>query len=524
MVRGGKQKLISLRIVSSVIIIGIILMSHFICISKAEVCGNHTIKEKFSIYGYTEIIEIDENKNGKIWVIIPLKFEDLNYSFDYEFEFYLNYRPNFTISDIIVYPQKNIEGDEEQRKYLSYEITETGFRDSNNGEHHTAKTLSIKISSNVTNKYENYGFAFSYEVKNIARLVSTFYEPIDRFQIPSHFIDVEKIIDGNIHLFMILPSNADVPGINYFDSIETEAYREILNKIELNYGDPSGTIHSNLKLPIDIKEMNNDLILYKNETSKKYINLQYRFAKSWSFWALIISIGSIFISLIVFVNKKRKMEQILPSTTNYKSIRIILAISCLVFLGSGLIELFLVGDEARGLILFGLGMAIYSVYLAITSEKMMVSIGKGSFMHIDSNLKAISFQSINRLNDKQDRWFAILSWRTGLIEAERLIKFANEGERDSMVSPFITVMGETPWGDNRLRQDNRVSNAEVNWIIDIYKLIGNLNPSNRTLERLQQLFYDNIAQLQEGENFNQLLDRVHAFVQQHPNELFQRIE
>ena len=196
----------------------------------------------------------------------------------------------------------------------------------------------------------------------------------------------------------------------------------------------------------------------------------------------------------------------------------------MVFLGSGLIELFLVGGEARGLILFGLGMAIYSVYLAITSEKMMVSIGKGSFMHIDSNLKAISFQSINRLNDKQDRWFAVLSWRTGLIEAERLIKFANEGERDSMVSPFITVMGEIPWGDNRLRQDNRVSNAEVNWIIDIYKLIGNLNPSNRTLERLQQLFYDNISQLQEGENFNQLLDRVQAFVQQHPNELFQRIE
>ena len=79
-----------LIIIPFLIVICLILISCHVSLTKAEVCGNSPDKEKFNIYGYTEIIEIDKNQNGMIWVIVPLKFEDLNFSFDYEFEFYLN--------------------------------------------------------------------------------------------------------------------------------------------------------------------------------------------------------------------------------------------------------------------------------------------------------------------------------------------------------------------------------------------------------------------------------------------------
>ncbi len=519
-------KLKSRRFMSFIIII-LFVMVIFSIISKAEVIGSYTIKEKFSIYNYTEIIEIGENKNGKIWVIVPIKFEDLNYSFDYKFEFYLNYKPNFTISDIIVYPQNNLEGDEEQSKYLSYEITETSFIRSIDETHHTAKTLSITIPSNVTNKYKKYSFAFSYEVKDIVKLISNFDEPIDRYQIDSHYINVENIVDGNIHLFIILPLNADIPNINYFDSIGIEANQNLINKIELDYVTLNGTNHNDLRLPIDIQESEKN-ILYKNETPERYINFQYQFAKSWSFWALVLSIVAIIISpiisLTVLVYKKRKTKEDIPTTMNVKFVRIILAISCFLFLGTSLIVLFLIGDEFRGLALFGLGIAIYSVFLAVTSGRMMGFIGRSNFMRIDGNLKSITFQSLGRCIEKRDRMFVILSWRTNLIEAEKIKNFANDDERDSLAYPFTTVMKEIPWNDNRLTQKNCVSNSEVNWIIDIYRSIRHLNPKERTLDELQSLFYDYIAPINEGENSDQLLDIVQKIVQQNPNELFQRFQ
>lgn len=183
------------------------------------------------------------------------------------------------------------------------------------------------------------------------------------------------------------------------------------------------------------------------------------------------------------------------------------------------------GIGSFALAFISIGIAFHSMAHAEEFDKKMNSIGKANFIHVDSNLKTMTQNSIDRLIDKRNRWFTILSWRTGAIETERLRNFANDGERDSLAYPFTTIMQEIPWRDNRLTRNNRVSNSEVIWIIDIYRLIITINPSGRTLEELQRLFYDNIAPLGENENFNQLLDRVQAHLRGLPeNDLFQRIE
>ncbi|GAJ08488.1 unnamed protein product, partial [marine sediment metagenome] len=197
------------------------------------------------------------------------------------------------------------------------------------------------------------------------------------------------------------------------------------------------------------------------------------------------------------------------NVNKYRNFSFVVIILIALFLwGWGLLNIFL-GFQSTGLGFISLGFAVLALFLvfeartiADESDKKMEIISNSSFLEIVSHLQDNTKLNLNNLSNIQIRTSLLLQWRHGLVRLTKLKKWASPSERDNAAFPFITLMESYPW--NR----NIVKNFEINWIIPIYKNIRKLDPSQEHLNKLMELFKDNVAYSVDEMDFNEMIDRV----------------
>jgi len=199
----------------------------------------------------------------------------------------------------------------------------------------------------------------------------------------------------------------------------------------------------------------------------------------------------------------------------------------------GTYNLFWLKDIPSGLGYISIGLAAYSIGhvfgsreiseqaldIAKRSDETMRTVSNVDFIDVESNLQKGTLAKLNRLSNTNEIFFLLFMWRTGLMKATRLKKWTNEGERDGMIFPFITVMEHLPW------ENDVVTNIDVSNILEIYESIRHLDPSEKRKKKLMELFETHIGKIKENETFNDLSTRIGQEISlKDPKALFRKNE
>jgi len=185
----------------------------------------------------------------------------------------------------------------------------------------------------------------------------------------------------------------------------------------------------------------------------------------------------------------------------------VLLISGIIFNNAALIDLFK--------FVLPVGIAFLSFYfsshsivisnkagdIASASDIKMKIIASADFMEVVDNLSSFTKQSLNKLDDPEERSTLLIRWLVGMKRAIKLKDFAEQDERDSIVVSFRNLMKKLPWDKKELE------NHEIILIVDIYNMIWELNIQEGKKD-LIDIFEKYIADKKEKEGDTELFNRT----------------
>lgn len=228
-------------------IISLFLLNHRIV--SAEVIQDHSTNMHMR---YTEIIDINEKGDAKIWVIIRLKFFENNPENNYLLSFKIDSHVNE--NTIKMYPDRS---NETFGRYLNYQVEEYN---------ENAKIVWIELFSNVSEVYQYYSFIFHYTVPApyLAEKISESLEEGERWII-NHKIHIPKNLNDYIRLAIVLPKKTDVQDPDLFAQY-TGVPKGIKSVLELDYEKWNNENNKEyFPLPFNDSIFENRFVLYNNE-------------------------------------------------------------------------------------------------------------------------------------------------------------------------------------------------------------------------------------------------------------------
>ena len=183
----------------------------------------------------------------------------------------------------------------------------------------------------------------------------------------------------------------------------------------------------------------------------------------------------------------------------------------------------MIGNEAKGIAYFALGIAVYSVYLAIRSDKKMKAIANSIFMEIyedvqDGFLRVQPLLQNNNPRDNNLKRTFIWKYRHCLMRAKELKEYASEENQLNLVLCLGSVIELNPWNKKIL------NNSDIEFLLDIYLTSREFKQDEKTKDKLKKLVEKYIIKKKNNEDLITCIARTIKKLKKTPNKQFEREE